>query len=147
VSESRVDAVRQPEAVLHPLFLERQLIEGLVDGAQRGLIRSAHDVAEGGTAVALAEACFNPRRALGAEIAGLASDTELFGEGPSTIIVSAAAPQLGELRRIFEPLEVTVLGRVTETARLKIAPEVDEEVNDLMRIYEEALPRRLGFND
>ncbi|MBV8056653.1 MAG: phosphoribosylformylglycinamidine synthase subunit PurL, partial [Deltaproteobacteria bacterium] len=47
------DAHRQPEIALHPLFLERQLIEALVDGADRGLIRSAHDASEGGIAVAL----------------------------------------------------------------------------------------------
>src|SRR5437868_14943811 len=34
---------------------ECRLVNGLVDAAERGLIRSAHDVAEGGIAVALAE--------------------------------------------------------------------------------------------
>jgi phosphoribosylformylglycinamidine synthase subunit PurL len=129
------------------LFLERQLVEGLVDAAKRGLITSAHDVSEGGIAVALAEACFHPRQCLGAEIAGLESNVELFGEGPSTIIVSTSAPDLEELRRIFGRLEITVLGRVTKTAKLIIAPEIDEEVDELQRIYEESLPRRLSSND
>jgi hypothetical protein len=40
-----------------------------------------------------------------------------------------------------------VLGQVTENPRLRIAPEIDEDVNDLIRIYEEALPRRLSSND
>ncbi len=126
---------------------ERRLIEGLVDGAERGLLRSAHDVAEGGIAVALMEACFNPHQALGADIDGLESNRQLFGEGASAIIVSTPAIHLEELRRIFEPLEVTVLGRVTENPRLRISPEIDEDVNDLIRIYEEALPRRLSSND
>jgi phosphoribosylformylglycinamidine synthase II len=126
---------------------ERRLVEGLVDGAEHGLLRSAHDASEGGIAIALAEACFNPRRALGADINGLESDRQLFGEGASTIIVSTPAIHLEELRRVFEPLEVTVLGQVTENPRLRIAPEIDEDVNDLMRIYEEALPRRLSSND
>ena len=111
------------------------------------MIRSAHDASEGGTAIALAEACFNPHQTLGADIAGLESDTHLFGEGASTIIISTPATHLEELRRVFEPLEVMVLGRVTENPRLRIAPEVDEDVNDLMQIYEETLPRRLGSND
>ena len=50
------------------LAREAALVEGLVEGAEQGLIRSAHDVAEGGLAVALAEACFNPRAILGAEV-------------------------------------------------------------------------------
>jgi len=144
VPQGAIDAIRGAEVVLHPLFLERRLVEGLVDGAERGLIRSAHDASEGGAAVALAEACFNPHQPLGADIAGLESDRQLFGEGASTVIISAAAGHLEELRRVFEPLEVTVLGRVTENPRLRIAPEVDEEVNELMQIYEDALPRRLG---
>ncbi len=48
------------------------------------------------------------------------------------------------MRRVFEPLDVKVLGRVTADLKLRIAPGIDEDVNDLMRIYEEALPRRLG---
>ena len=123
---------------------ERRLVEGLVEGAERGLIESAHDVAEGGTAVTLAEACFNPDRALGAEVAKLESDAELFGEGPSTVILSAAPHDLDEVSRLFEPLEVTILGRVIETPRLRIVPGIDEDINDLMQIYEQALPRRFG---
>ena len=141
------DHNRQRPQNLHPLFLERQLVERLVDGAERGLIKSAHDVSQGGTAVALVEACFNPRQVLGAEVAGPASDTELFGEGPSTIIISAEAQHLDELKQLFEPIKVSVLGRVTETPRLRIAPEIDEDVKELLRIYEEALPRRLSPND
>ena len=41
---------------------ERALVEGLVAAADRGLIRSAHDVAEGGLAVALAESLLQSRR-------------------------------------------------------------------------------------
>jgi phosphoribosylformylglycinamidine synthase len=131
----------------HPLFLERRLVEGLIDGAARGLIRSAHDVSEGGIAVTLAEACFNPAIVLGAEVAGLESDTELFGEGPSTVVISAAAQGLEELRRIFQPLELCVLGTVSEIPRLRIAPGVDEDTNELRQIYEAALPGRLSPND
>jgi phosphoribosylformylglycinamidine synthase len=130
-----------------PLSLERRLVEGLIDGAVRGLIRSAHDVSEGGIAVTLAEACLNPAGMLGAEVAGLESDTELFGEGPSTVIISAAAHNLEELRQIFEPLELCLLGTVSGVPRLRIAPDIDEDVNELLRIYEEALPRRLGPNE
>ena len=125
------------------LSRERRLVDGLVDGMERGLIRSAHDVAGGGAAVALAEACFNPRRALGAEVAKLESDAERFGEGPSTVIISAASHDLDEVRKVFEPLEIIILGRVTEIPRLRIVPEIDEDINDLLQIYEQALPLRL----
>jgi phosphoribosylformylglycinamidine synthase len=129
------------------LNLERRLVEGLIDGVDRGLIESAHDVSEGGIAVALAEACFHPLRKMGAEVSGLGTDPELFGEGPSTVIISAAAVHLEELKTIFEPLDIIVLGRVTEKPRLKIAPQIDEDVAELVRIYEASLPRRMSSND
>jgi phosphoribosylformylglycinamidine synthase subunit PurL len=132
---------------LQSLSVERQLIEGLVVGAERGLIKSAHDVADGGTAVTLAEACFNPRHPLGADIGGLETARELFGEGPSTVIISTAATHVDELKSVFAPLEVRVLGHVTGEPRLRIAPAIDEVVNELMQIYEDALPRRLNSND
>ena len=73
---------------------EAALVDGLVEGAEQGLIRSAHDIAEGGLAVALAEACFNPRAILGAEVelgrAGSACAVDFFGEGASTVILSIA---------------------------------------------------------
>jgi phosphoribosylformylglycinamidine synthase len=125
------------------LVRERRLLDGLVDAARTRLIRSAHDVSEGGIAVALAESCFNPLRPVGAELDKLESVTELFGEGPSTIIVSASMRNLDEIRRLLEPLEVISLGQVIAEPRLRIAPAIDEDVNYLMRVYEEALPQRL----
>ena len=113
--------VYEPD-VLHPLFLERQLIEGLVDGANAWLDKIRSRRAEGGIAIAITEACFNPFKVLGAEVAGLKSETELFGEGPSTVIVSAAACHVKELRRIFEPLEVSVLRERNRTSQVQNSP-------------------------
>jgi phosphoribosylformylglycinamidine synthase subunit PurL len=143
--------------MLTPVDLEREraLVEGLVGAVEQGLIRSAHDVSEGGLAVAIAEACFSPRVMLGAEIDlgrnGITGEAELFGEGPSTVIVSADDSNVAVIERMFEAsgIECRRVGRVTEEARLKIAStlSVDEDVKELARIYEDALPRRLRQND
>ncbi len=60
---------------------------------QAGKIRSAHDCSEGGIAVALAEACFNPALSLGAKIdLAAAGDRRLeeilFNESQSRIVIS-----------------------------------------------------------
>lgn len=124
---------------------ERRLVEGLIDAAGRGLIRSAHDVADGGIAVAITEACFNPQLALGVEVEGVSeSPDELFGEGASTVIISAPEENTTALREIFAPLEAIVVGRVTSTLRLRIANVIDENISELLRLYENALPQRLG---
>jgi phosphoribosylformylglycinamidine synthase len=78
------------------LGMERALQALLVRLAAEGLMRSAHDCAEGGLAITLAECCFDSG-GVGASVnvpaAGLAGETDLveatlFGESPSRVIVS-----------------------------------------------------------
>jgi phosphoribosylformylglycinamidine synthase II len=57
-----------------------------------GALDSVHDVAEGGVATALAECCI--AGGLGAAVSGLASEAELFGEGPGAFLVSGPAEAL-----------------------------------------------------
>jgi phosphoribosylformylglycinamidine synthase II len=85
------------------LELERavQVACRIVVGAR--LTRSAHDLAEGGLAVALGEACVSGPAPIGAEVE-VSSDAPwplaLFGEGPSRVIVSVSA----EAEQHFERL-------------------------------------------
>jgi phosphoribosylformylglycinamidine synthase II len=85
------------------LVRERALQHLLVELAAAGLIRSAHDCADGGFAVALAECCFGTG-GTGAEVAipSAASDghvdalaATLFGESASRVIVGVPPEQLG----------------------------------------------------
>ncbi len=75
---------------------ERALIEAVLAAGHAGLLRSAHDVSDGGLAVALAECCIgNRERVVGADIdltawATLPLAALLFGEGQGRIVVSAA---------------------------------------------------------
>jgi phosphoribosylformylglycinamidine synthase subunit PurL len=136
---------------LSPLDLkrERALVEGLVAAADRGLIRSAHDVAEGGLAVTLAESCFNPDGVLGAEIDGMAQwdgAEVFFGEGASAVVLSAAASGVEKLRELFGGIEFGVIGRVTVEPRLRVAKAIDEDVHELRQIHDQAIARRLAAN-
>ena len=144
---------------LEPIDLAREnvLIEGLVAGAERGLIRSAHDVSEGGLAVALAEACFDPDAVMGLQIDGLPASgdaiAELFGEGPSTVVLSVAPENVARVTELFSGLECRMIGRVTSDPKLRIVSgfrvpsAIDEDVAQLRAIYEQAIPRRLGGHD
>jgi phosphoribosylformylglycinamidine synthase len=132
---------------------EAALIDALVAAAERGLIRSAHDVSEGGLAVAMAEACFNPGRLLGAEIdlaaQGLTSTAELFGEGASTIVISVSTRDVEQVIQLFSnrSLDCRLIGTVTAAARLRLLPFIDEDVRELFVRYEQGLPGRLATND
>src|SRR5439155_1518191 len=77
------------------LNLEREvaLHRVVLQAIEQGLLRSAHDCAEGGLAVALAESCLSATNGpLGAEVVlsghGLREDSLLFGEPQSRIILS-----------------------------------------------------------
>ena len=75
---------------------ERALIDALLAAGQSGLVRSAHDVSDGGLAVALAECCVGDREQMvGADIdlsawTSLPTIALLFGEGQGRIVVSTA---------------------------------------------------------
>jgi phosphoribosylformylglycinamidine synthase len=78
------------------LELERRVQAACRAAIEAGLVASAHDCAEGGIAVALAEAAVTGPVAIGAEVtlpAAGRADLVLFGEGPSRIVVSVPAEQ------------------------------------------------------
>ncbi|HVH42309.1 MAG TPA: phosphoribosylformylglycinamidine synthase subunit PurL [Labilithrix sp.] len=93
----------------------QRLVLGL---ARARLLSSAHDAADGGLAVALAECCSTGPALVGAEI-DLPEEgtptTTLFGEAPSRIVVSTPAANESELlRRASEAGVVArVIGRTT----------------------------------
>ena len=70
--------------------LEKQVQAVCREGIRQGWVKSAHDSAEGGVAIALAECCINSN--LGAEINlpefSIRPDVLLFGEGGARIVVS-----------------------------------------------------------
>ena len=85
------------------LDAERKLQKLLVDTAADGLTMSAHDCAEGGLAVALAECCFDTG-GQGADVDvptvashALATESALFGESASRVIVSVEPAMLDAL--------------------------------------------------
>ncbi|MDP2871623.1 MAG: phosphoribosylformylglycinamidine synthase subunit PurL [Bacillota bacterium] len=105
----------------------------LVDAAGAGLLLSAHDAADGGLAVCVAECCIAAAAPDGTVTVGAEVEVDdaagdhaaLFGEWQSRVAVSvdAAAPdklkQLIELARRYGA-ECSVIGRVTTERRLVI---------------------------
>lgn len=139
------------------LDAEKRLHGLLADAVANGCIRSAHDVSDGGLAVALAECCFTDRSGrVGARVelgdahgshATIRHDALLFGESTGRVICSADEPAalLEAARSAGVPARV--IGE-TGGSRLVIAsaagdPWIDSEVDALHAIWKRALPRRL----
>jgi phosphoribosylformylglycinamidine synthase subunit PurL len=135
------------------LETERRLIGLLVAAAREGLLRSAHDVAEGGLAVALAECCIGSESEppAGAKVEldiALRPDALLFGESQARMIVSVRRRHLARLRELARRDEVplAVIGEVRGTT-LEINDLVDLDVNLAREHWRRALERVVAARD
>jgi len=147
----------QPPAV--DLAAERGLQRLLVAAAKAGLIRSAHDCAEGGLAVALAEAAIGgpyATRSLGAALdlrgyaEAVALEQLLYGEDGARAVVSCAPESVKALTRLAAEHGVPVFAAGTVGApngRLELevpGPRLSWDTIALRRIYYDAIPRRMA---
>ncbi|HEX8181425.1 MAG TPA: phosphoribosylformylglycinamidine synthase subunit PurL [Pyrinomonadaceae bacterium] len=135
------------------LNLERAVQATCLRAAEEGLLRSAHDCADGGLAVTLAESCFSTlnRPALGAQVeltGALSVAAQLFSESPSRIVVSfdpAAHARLAELAAEHD-CPCAIIGRVGG-AQLRInvndAPVVGRDISELETAWRTSLSRQL----
>ncbi|MBI5467618.1 MAG: phosphoribosylformylglycinamidine synthase subunit PurL, partial [Deltaproteobacteria bacterium] len=110
------------------LDIEKNIQDACLKAIEAGIIESAHDVSEGGIAVALAECCLNPSGVIGA-VVGIGeewrADESLFGEAQSRVVVTIKDKDFGRLEKICKahstPCEP--IGRV-KGASLVIGEEI-----------------------
>jgi phosphoribosylformylglycinamidine synthase len=111
---------------------ERRLHDFLAEAAERRLLRSAHDVSDGGLAVALAES------AIAGGLGVSASCDDPFGEGDGRVVISARFADLPALAELAGGLPLREIGRVGGDAIV-----IDGEalpLDEATRIWESALP-------
>jgi len=93
----------------------QQLVADLI---RRGLVRSAHDVSEGGLFVTLAESAF-PRQ-LGFDVvagdANIRKDAYWFGESQGRVVVSVSPDHAADFRQVLGGFPAAELGIVTAAA-------------------------------
>jgi phosphoribosylformylglycinamidine synthase len=128
------------------LDVEKRMQDAVLDAIQSGLVASAHDLSDGGLAVALAESCISG--GLGAEVeiaTELRADFALFSESQSRVILSAKPDKADELeRKVREAgVPVTRIGTVRGND-LKIGVNgrqaVDAPVKQLAQVWKDAIP-------
>jgi len=138
--------------------LERLVQKACREGIRAGWVNSAHDSAEGGVAVAIAESCLSGN--LGAEINFPISanhdsrfDEVLFGEGGARILVSVS----GENQEKWEsylhrtlPENWQKLGTVTNSGNLEILTADNHKLlqvslEDMSDRYSQAISKRLAI--
>jgi phosphoribosylformylglycinamidine synthase subunit PurL len=132
---------------------EARLQQLLVQAAASGLIVSAHDCAEGGVAIALAECAFDTGFGFEANATPVAFGDSafndvfaLFGESASRVIVSVAPARAHELlaRASAAGVPSSVIGRVGGS-RVRIAvdgrPLIDEPLEAAEQIWSSGIDR------
>jgi phosphoribosylformylglycinamidine synthase len=133
---------------------ERALQELMLDIADERLAHSAHDCAEGGLAVCLAESCIaDGERMLGATVQlsdNLPPAALLFGEAQGRIVISCAPANVSRVLKLAERRGVpaTQIGNVGEVnGRFTLAgagASIDIGVAELSEIWRSAIPRLMG---
>ena len=141
------------------LALEHSVQGFLRQAIAQGLVASAHDLSDGGLAVAAAEACIATAASgdpLGAELELPASsartDRLLFAEGGARILVSVSADQAVAWQDVIAAAAVPAqrLGQVSGLAALQIRQAgqtlLELPLSQLQTCYEQAIPRRMGVD-
>ncbi len=125
------------------LRAEASLQRALLAMARARLLRSAHDVSDGGLAVALAECCL--AGGVGArirlpELGGLPTPCRLFAEDPSRVVISCCPTHAARVAALAEAHEVPLrwLG-TTGGEALDVEGMLRVPIEQLRRAYERAL--------
>lgn len=131
------------------LTVEAARQKQLLHAMKQGVIASAHDLAEGGLAVAIAESAFNDK-GLGCAIEINEDPTvALFSESQSRFLVTVKQDDCARFESLVD--EAKQIGRVTEDYQLTITADGDriiqEDVNALSKLWRNAIPYLLKSGD
>jgi len=130
------------------LVLEARLQRFVLAAHAKGLLRAAHDRAEGGLAIALAELALRDGRGMKVtlpSVRGTGTLAKLFGEGPSGIVLVIPAQHEAALRASAQEHAVPLwtLGSIGGDI-LEIAPVLAMPIDALRRAHGGGLAAALG---
>jgi phosphoribosylformylglycinamidine synthase II len=141
------------------LEAERQLVDLLVAGAERGLFHSAHDCSQGGLGVALAEVAMGgPYQEAGfgldvdltAYCSPITAHEVLFSESHGRAVVTCAPERVAVVEALAREMGVPVhragtVGPANGAFRVSVqGGTIAEPVTRLRDVYFNAIPRRMG---
>ena len=112
------------------LELEMGIQELCLEAIKKGIIKSAHDLSDGGLAVNISESIVHSKQGLGARldvVRKLQNNELLFGECQSVIMVTLEESALYELILLAQKLDMhtQTIGRVTDTNSLVINDQIN----------------------
>jgi len=120
--------------------LEMGVQELCLEAIKKGIIKSAHDLSDGGLAINISESLLFSSSGLGAKLdldRKLRTDELLFGECQSLIVVTLEESALYELVLLSKKLDVhtQTIGRVTDTNNLIINDSINISRKKIEKAY------------
>jgi phosphoribosylformylglycinamidine synthase len=134
------------------LDYEKKNQQAVLDLIQAGLVKSCHDLSEGGMAVALAECCLSNREMqIGCKVivpGNLRPDILLFGESQSRFIISSGPHQKIAVQNMLKERQIdfAVIGLVAGH-RLIINEWINAELEKLDDLYFNSIDRLMRRTD
>ena len=101
----------------------REIYRSLHRAMSAGLVKSCHDLSEGGLAVAIAEMCMAGRLGCDLKLNGENIDGQIFGEGNGRLLVELTPENAKDFLACFADQlinDVNLVGIVTNTSYLNI---------------------------
>tara|TARA_Y100001968_G_scaffold252690_1_gene238236 strand:- start:82 stop:558 length:477 start_codon:yes stop_codon:yes gene_type:complete len=138
--------IKESPAPNFNLDIEEELQNTLTSLIRAGVVESAHDVADGGTFIALLESAMVNN--LGFDItmcSEIRKDAFLFGESPSRVIVSVREVKEDRFLDILRKsnLEFTLLGHVSKS-EIRIDDKSFGEISEYQELYNTSLDLKLN---
>lgn len=120
-------------------------IHALHSCIQEGLILAAHDISEGGIAIALAEMCFKHAIGFNVTIPGDLPLAKKYFSETGGFILEVSRHQLKKVESIFRAAEIEtfLLGTTTKDAQINIEAEITIAIHEAKQIWSQGLRERL----
>jgi hypothetical protein len=115
----------------------KKIYETVHTAIMRGLLRSVHDLSEGGLAVAVAEMCI--AGGFGAKLTGEFDVITLFSESNSRFVIEVEPAHTAEVESLFKGLPIRKLGEVTAEKVLTFGESFSANVDELKAAWQKPL--------
>ena len=124
---------------------EEKLQSKLLAAIQKGLIESAHDVAEGGLFITLAESAFHLEFgfAVNCQDQSFRRDAYWFGESQSRVVVSIKKEKQTAFTAFMKGMALEKLGEVTE-GEIRIDGDSWGQIKEWKRAYDTVIENEMA---
>ncbi|PIS04878.1 MAG: phosphoribosylformylglycinamidine synthase subunit PurL [Candidatus Buchananbacteria bacterium CG10_big_fil_rev_8_21_14_0_10_42_9] len=127
----------------------RVIFEKMHSAITQDIIQSAHDLSEGGLAVALAEMCFGGNKGAAVTIDNISeldrADKILFSESNTRFVIEVAPKNEDKLTALFKDLPLFKLGQVNDSKSLTISfggkEVINSGIDEMKKAYQATMKR------